>query len=238
MCNNPQFLYHYTSIKTLAYILKNRTIKFNSLSHVDDLTECQTQDLHDFGKYCYVSCWTDKETEDIPMWIMYAQKGHGIRIRMKCNPFIHMDFNVSDNYIRYPNKGYELDEVIYHPGKTIQNTKINYSDTSEEPSLAIGAKVFVKPPCWNFQNEWRYCLAYIPNINYLDQNVQNKIETINPIWDEIFINLDSSAFETMEILMGPMTDDADNIIVNALLKQYNIKASIRESVFKDKVDLK
>lgn len=38
--------------------------------------------------------------------------------------------------------------------------------------------------------------------------------------------------------MGPMTDDADNIIVNALLKQYNIKASIRESVFKDKVDLK
>lgn len=32
----PEFLYHYTSIDSLALILKNRTIRFNSLINVDD----------------------------------------------------------------------------------------------------------------------------------------------------------------------------------------------------------
>ena len=32
-------LYHYTSIETLALILKNGTIKFNRLDTVDDLEE-------------------------------------------------------------------------------------------------------------------------------------------------------------------------------------------------------
>ena len=32
-------IYHYTNIETLALILKNRTIRFNRLDHVDDLEE-------------------------------------------------------------------------------------------------------------------------------------------------------------------------------------------------------
>lgn len=32
-------LYHYTTIDTLALILKNRTIRFNRLDKVDDLEE-------------------------------------------------------------------------------------------------------------------------------------------------------------------------------------------------------
>ena len=32
-------IYHYTSIETLALILKNKTIRFNRLDHVDDVDE-------------------------------------------------------------------------------------------------------------------------------------------------------------------------------------------------------
>ncbi len=32
-------LHHYTDISTLALILKNRTIRFNRLDRVDDITE-------------------------------------------------------------------------------------------------------------------------------------------------------------------------------------------------------
>ncbi len=32
----PDYLYHYTSIENLALILKNKTIRFNSLINVDD----------------------------------------------------------------------------------------------------------------------------------------------------------------------------------------------------------
>ena len=31
-----EYLYHYTSIETLALILKNRTIKFNNLMNVNE----------------------------------------------------------------------------------------------------------------------------------------------------------------------------------------------------------
>ena len=32
-------LYHYTSVNTLYYILKNKTIRFNRLDKVDDIDE-------------------------------------------------------------------------------------------------------------------------------------------------------------------------------------------------------
>lgn len=34
-----EYLYHYTSIETLALILKNHTIRFNSLDKMDDLQQ-------------------------------------------------------------------------------------------------------------------------------------------------------------------------------------------------------
>ncbi|MBE6746525.1 MAG: hypothetical protein E7558_03645 [Ruminococcaceae bacterium] len=39
--SKTEYLYHYTSIETLALILKNRTIRFNSLDKMDDLQEQQ-----------------------------------------------------------------------------------------------------------------------------------------------------------------------------------------------------
>jgi hypothetical protein len=88
--NNSEFLYHYTSIETLALILKNRTIRFNNLCAVDDLQEQRTKDTQNFGKFIFVSCWTDYETESIPMWSMYANKNNlsgGVRIKSHKFPF-------------------------------------------------------------------------------------------------------------------------------------------------------
>ena len=73
-------LYHYTSIETLALILKNGTIKFNRLDTVDDLED--TSDGMQLGKYMFVSCWTKSSEENIALWSMYADKGKGIRIEL------------------------------------------------------------------------------------------------------------------------------------------------------------
>ena len=43
-----KYLYHYTSLETLALILKNKTICFNNLLNVDDLEEPSTQDMGNF----------------------------------------------------------------------------------------------------------------------------------------------------------------------------------------------
>ena len=83
----PKELYHYTSISTLASILKNETIKFNNLSHVDDLEEEKSQELKSIGQYVFVSCWSSGSNESIPNWTIYGNKMNGVRIKLPIYPF-------------------------------------------------------------------------------------------------------------------------------------------------------
>ncbi|MGM9549027.1 MAG: DUF2971 domain-containing protein [Faecousia sp.] len=87
MITQPQTLYHYTSLDTLALILTNKSICFNTLLNVDDVEEAETSDLGLFGKYVYVSCWTDEAAESLAMWQMYTPNMHGVRIQLPAFPF-------------------------------------------------------------------------------------------------------------------------------------------------------
>lgn len=90
-----QYLYHYTSIEKLALILKNRTIRLNPLDKMDDLQEKKTEDVKGMGQFVYVSCWTEDEEEQIPMWNMYTDIFSGVRIKMRKYPFVRYQFPVS-----------------------------------------------------------------------------------------------------------------------------------------------
>lgn len=81
-------IYHYTNIETLALILKNKTIRFNRLDHVDDLEEarCESSGIK-IGQYLFVSCWTEDSEESIPLWRMYTEKGVGVRIGLEKEMF-------------------------------------------------------------------------------------------------------------------------------------------------------
>ena len=63
----PEYLYHYTSLETLALILENRTLCLNNLAYVDDLDEVKTSDMGLFGRFFNVSCWTSDGNESIPL---------------------------------------------------------------------------------------------------------------------------------------------------------------------------
>lgn len=82
-------LYHYTSLETLALILKNKTLCFNNLRNVDDMEEAQSEDMGEFGKFVYISCWTADSEESIPLWNLYTPDMHGSesgfqKILLKC----------------------------------------------------------------------------------------------------------------------------------------------------------
>lgn len=83
----PEFLYHYTSIEALASILKNRTIRFNKLNRVDDVTEGKSHDFDYISEYFFISCWTDLEEESIPFWNMYTPGIKGVRIKLPSSLF-------------------------------------------------------------------------------------------------------------------------------------------------------
>lgn len=113
---NIEYLYHYTSIETLALILKNRTIRFNSLDKMDDLQEQKTADLQNIGQFCYISSWTDDDTESMPMWNMYASLNLGVRIKLRKNPF-----KVYDNTAEALSKVVNATVIDNSNGRTLQS---------------------------------------------------------------------------------------------------------------------
>ena len=71
---NIFMVYHYTSIKTLGLILKNRKIRFTRFDLLDDRTE--VEGLPELLKKRYfLSCWVHEERENIPQWAMYTSEG-------------------------------------------------------------------------------------------------------------------------------------------------------------------
>lgn len=104
--NEPPALYHYTSFETLALILTNRTICFNSLKNVDDVEEAETADMHDFGKYVYASCWTDDPKELISLWNLYTPNMHGVRISLPVFPFKKYYYHKGEYYLTEDTSSY------------------------------------------------------------------------------------------------------------------------------------
>jgi len=49
-------IYHYTSMESLCLILKNKTLRFSTLSNVDDLDEGMSQEFEYDQQYLFVSC--------------------------------------------------------------------------------------------------------------------------------------------------------------------------------------
>lgn len=73
-------IYHYTTLETLALILKHKTIRFNRLDRMDDPCDrIFMMNQLDWSPYTYVSCWTENPEESMSLWHFY-NGGTGIRI--------------------------------------------------------------------------------------------------------------------------------------------------------------
>lgn len=117
MGEQPKILYHYTSLDTLALILTNKSICFNTLLNVDDIDEAETSDLGQFGKYVYVSCWTDEMAESIAMWQLYTPNMHGVRIQLPAYPFKKHYYKAGELHFKEDTSSYIDIEKLYKENK-------------------------------------------------------------------------------------------------------------------------
>lgn len=157
--NIPEYLYHYTSIDKLALILKNRTIRLNSLNKMDDLQEQKTADVKNIGRFIFVSSWTSDSEESIPMWKMYTNPLSGVRIRMKTNPFL-----------RQGTKGIDLQKKTSF--KPVDQYTLNHEvDTFLDLSELLRQKIF-SPQAWggNILNP----VEYTNDISFLEPKIINR----------------------------------------------------------------
>ena len=187
-----EYLYHYTNIETLALILSNRTIRFNSLDKMDDLQEQEAADIRNIGQFCYVSSWTDIEKESIPMWKMYGSLEAGVRIKLRKYPFHEysndpeslrdIGMPIKDDVVdgNYPKSVIPYAEFIlkgftqHPPFQKDMLFKVEYTDDNDKlkpqlvtraeglTSIATGLLGKFKNTHWDFQREWRYIFMAFP----------------------------------------------------------------------------
>ena len=247
----PEYLYHYTSIGNLALILKNKTIRFNSLINVDDPDEIKTIDTEGIGKYCYCSCWTDKE-ESIPFWNMYTKDMHGVMLKMIKFPFdSHKEFlpyyaggefvdTYIPKYIYDSNRLYTIPTIPFlRKVKYVDNPNIkvfDYVEKNYDGSFNAAGNMNkvgeYKTLAWSFQSEWRYSMVLLPHTidGKLDIDVSNQNKGMLQNYYDIKIN--DNAFKDMEIVTGPKMNAGEKLLLEAICQKYAPSVKISNSILK------
>lgn len=179
-------IYHYTSVDTLEKILRNQAIRFNRLDCVDDVQECS---VSSYAKNVFISCWTESEEENIPLWKMYTNDvTQGVRISLprdmfKTYPVISSKYLKSQmtkdiipevvqeqaDYFVVP-VDFENDEKyenFFRHVEYVRNPNIAVGDIASKTTngyntLAINRLGRYKSKCWEFQNEVRFVLTIFP----------------------------------------------------------------------------
>ena len=253
----PDYLYHYTNISSLALILKNKTIRFNSLLNMDDADEVITKNSEYLGKFCFVSSWTDLEEESIPFWGLYTNDMTGVRIKLRVCPFNQKTYVNPADYKGVILNSYIPEEIVmnqrvfvYPPMEFLR--KVEYTNEvdklypniihmitkNEDGSFNFTGNFknigLYKSSDWSFQSEWRYSILVIP----CDDNRLFKMDLAPHLNDLPFSYIDliieDNAFMNMEILTGPKMSNGDKEIVKALVEKYCPSIKVKESSLKIK----
>ncbi len=185
-------VHHYTNIDTFALILKNKTIRFNRLDRVDDISEAESFGNPNLASFLFVSCWTDSALESIPQWNMYSEGMKGVRITFPKNLFnycplkppeaakeivkgkvlspIPFEKIFTDDYIILLNimNRDEFERKV----KYVDDISVVYKDAIDIKRNLSGAveikieKVYnlasYKSKAWEFQSELRFVLLIFP----------------------------------------------------------------------------
>lgn len=182
--HRPKFLYHYTSIETLALILKNKCIRFRRLDLMDDPNEAISGDIGRQGKYVMVSCWTSSSKEELLIWSLYTKDLRGVRIKLPTIPF-EKKYNITQSdlpiLVNNPGKSYIQAKHIYNdqysiPGIDFESylKKVKYTDDENllhpkvMSTINNGTAIILsrlgeyKRNIWSKQKEWRYTFPIFP----------------------------------------------------------------------------
>lgn len=259
-------LYHYTSIETLALILKYKQILFNRLDNgVDDIEEtCLSSSAFAISNRFFVSCWTKNPNENLALWKLYTKNGTGVRIGLSDNMFdnnppspnqfcvqipkIYDEWTCSFLYKVFGNRKSNLrlyqvtyvDNVIDYIKKGIRDYDNRHRFLDLEILSATKNKI------WEFQDEMRFVINGMPFSKYDEINKKKAIDKTGEMVDVngkslkfICIDLTQQAFNDISITLGPCCSEAHRLLVEAIVEKANLPLDIiKESIMHGKVGFK
>jgi hypothetical protein len=247
-------LYHYTSIETLALILRNKTIRFNRLDRVNDPHEAISSDIECAQSLVFASCWTDSEQESIPLWKLYSDLC-GVRISLPTLMFQGMHNN---HKVTNDDRLYEL--TVDGPGITVNRagkeysgintsvvcgpTRMRYVQETQLEKLKILSPYgdfeydirtlgTQKRSDWHFENEVRFRILalfgyWTKDSGTIGLSAQSLADS-PVITQHLDVPLDGRAIQEMEVVLGPCMNDGQRTIVEALCANFAPTAKFARS---------
>jgi len=248
--------HHYTTIDTLALILKTRKLRFKRLDLVDDKDETFSIVKKNLCTQYFVSCWTLDSRENIPLWKMYSGID-GIRITTDKIP-ISMNNHISKVN---PNKYFES-PLLSKENKIFDGNKdflffpledrfsfylLEYEDDLEKfknrkvlcasnSYINIKDLAGLKSNYWAFQKEARMIIQVKPCEPQKDiyeyfekqQNIDCKLSFID-------LDIKDDFIDNIEIVLGPGRSESSKIIVESLINNYTKNGKVKESALYSKI---
>ena len=236
-------IYHYTSLESLACILESRCLRFTRLDLVDDPKEYSfIRDGFNPAKYVFVSCWTESQEETIPQWKMYGNNGKGVRISIKPDVFNIVE---DDKYrLLFPLEYFKEKDYFITPilGNNDQPFfKINYINDLRyaadkiflDEGIDFKEVAIYKGPEWSFQKECRFILYVFPkSVGDKMYSLQDVIlKRLIPNHNYLDIPICDTAYNSIQITLGPNSSYAEEIILSSLLEKYLGHENFHKSVF-------
>ncbi len=252
-------IHHYTSINTLGLILKHKKIRFNRLDRVDDVSESKAYGSFHLGKFIFVSCWTNTFDESIPLWHMYTDNMRGVRFSVESDWMNYQPINVNPRYGLFPVGVSESlspipfdkfwnDNFFILPSFLKKENLLKEVKYVENPSDYLkGAVCLQKNPdgivnlemsqvndfatykqkVWSFQEEVRFVLVILPAIPIPEDGVGSPNYTRD--FPNHVIHSITNVINKLNVTLGPLCDDSDAILVEALLEKYTTNGTVRKS---------
>lgn len=210
---------------------------------------------YDFAAKLFASCWVEKEEEDIAQWAMYGQAMKGVRISLPRQPFAlvptfgpgsSLPSNLHfDGYSLLPDSSDESDflrQVSY-----VDDVEAEYRkrvEVFEDGGCRILGRstdlATFKHRRWSFQQEVRFVVHAMigPSGWESQQDWAKKFIEIagtaewqhgGPATSYIDLPLSKEAFVNAEVVLGPLADQSDQLIVESLVATLAAGVRIRKS---------
>jgi hypothetical protein len=254
----PEFLYHYTTLESLACILKHATFRFTRIDLLNDPLDGLCSDVEKARKHIFVSSWTANSDDQIPMWRMYTGDMTGVRIGLPSVLFSssldHEDFDmgIEGSYL-----GCKCEPFPVNCSYLGMSPKIEYVfgpleifyENSEEEVVRKCSGEHVAPTgitvkrinlnnlgdakirYWQFEQEWRFRVYATPTGFPVLGSADIGINVLLPgvPVDYIDVPINKKCLSQLEILIGPRGTEAHEIIVASLTSKYAPNARVAKS---------
>ncbi|MEQ9770959.1 DUF2971 domain-containing protein [Pectobacterium jejuense] len=201
-------IHHYTSLSSLALILKNRTIRFTRTDLLDDVQEFHLGKEWSGAMSFFVSSWSAESEENIPQWKMYGDSFKGVRLTLDGNIFSWNKISLEISRKKENGKKYGL--IIRH------------ADAPFRKEDMFG-KGYILLPAYLSENEFKNKVKYVDDvqeaIDKLIVKTDNDIQTKGNSTGSVFIKSSQWVYQN-EFRFALMATTGPNLIYENSPKNY------------------